>query len=77
MLIDQPADCPEAVKPATVRLVLIHRIGWMGVLDKWLHWMDGSSKWLIDQSVDCPEAEARHGQTDCGCSKWLIHWSGG
>ena len=26
----------------------------------------GCLEWLIDQSADCPEAEARHGQTGSG-----------
>jgi hypothetical protein len=32
--------------------------------------VDGSG--LIDQSADCPEAEARHGQTGRGLSGWMI-----
>ncbi|KAJ5429064.1 hypothetical protein N7491_006080 [Penicillium cf. griseofulvum] len=31
--------------------------------------VNGCLKWLFDQSADCPEAEARHGQTGIG---WLI-----
>ena len=36
--------------------------------------VDGSG--LIDQSADCPEAEARHGQTGMGLSRWLIRVGG-
>ncbi|KAJ5942406.1 hypothetical protein N7516_002574 [Penicillium verrucosum] len=51
---NQCADCPEAVKPATVRLVGIE--------------LGGGSRGMKDrsgcnQSADCPEAEARHDQT--------------
>ncbi|KAJ5265300.1 hypothetical protein N7524_006318 [Penicillium chrysogenum] len=73
-----PADCPEAVRPSTVRLEVVARGGLIGgpngpPRSSW----NGRSRvvdqiGLLDQSADCPEAEARHGQTGSGLSRWFI-----
>jgi hypothetical protein len=41
-------------------------------LKRWIE-VDG---WigLLDQSADCPEAEARHGQTRSGLKWWMDGW---
>ncbi|KAJ5842209.1 hypothetical protein N7534_012039 [Penicillium rubens] len=58
-------------KPATVRLEVVDRSGlkWW-VEARWIE-VDGCIG-LLDQSADCPEAEARHGQTGSGLSRWFI-----
>ncbi|KUM66651.1 hypothetical protein ACN42_g464 [Penicillium freii] len=68
-MVDQSADCPEAAKPATVRLVDVVVVTCLLIVLKLQS--PPRSDWLINQSADCPEADARHGQTGrYGCSKW-------
>ncbi|CAP97156.1 hypothetical protein PCH_Pc21g22590 [Penicillium rubens Wisconsin 54-1255] len=75
----ESTDCPEAERPGTVRLEVVYRVDGRSGWSKWVMEVgDGSGSlsggfkrcievdgWigLLDQSADCPEAEARHGQT--------------
>jgi hypothetical protein len=54
-------------KPATVRLEVVDRSGGLKrciEVDGWIG--------LLDQSADCPEAEARHGQAGSGLLEWSV-----
>ena len=69
-LIVQSADCPEAKARHgqtggcwCSKLVIKVGVDVWGGSSRWVIEVNAYLGWVIDQSADCPEAEARHGQT--------------
>ncbi|KAJ5282046.1 hypothetical protein N7505_000026 [Penicillium chrysogenum] len=87
-VIDQPADCPEAEARHGQTGSGLSRwligggdgVGYRGGLPIVLKPKPATVRlevvyrggWLTKPAADCPEAEARHGQTGRGLSRWLI-----
>ncbi|KAJ5510514.1 hypothetical protein N7453_002617 [Penicillium expansum] len=57
--------------PILLEPKLVESDWWISLIEFFIDSVDWKGQWMwivevvVDQSADCPEAEARHGQTRC------------